>query len=70
MFYQKKYYLDDLTYNTTFVAFGRSLTYIRNNKGPSIDPCETPYVILSKVVHLFPFCGYQGSSQTILGCFL
>ena len=24
-----------------FVVLGKSLTYIRNNKGPSIDPCGT-----------------------------
>ena len=35
-----------------FEAFGRSLTCIRNNKGPKIEPCGTPYGILSKAVRL------------------
>ena len=31
---------------------GRSLTYIKNNKGPSMDPCGTPHLI-SKRVELY-----------------
>ena len=34
-----------------FDAFWRSLTSIRNNKGPSIESYGTPHAILLKVVH-------------------
>jgi len=30
-----------------FKVLGKSLMYKRNNKGPRIDPCGTPSVILS-----------------------
>ena len=29
-------------------ARGMSFTYMRNSKGPSMDPCVTPYVILER----------------------
>ena len=35
-----------------FEALQRSFTYIKNNKGPSIDPWETPQVIFAKFVFL------------------
>ena len=35
-----------------FDALQRSFTYIKNNKGPSIDPWETPQVIFAKFVFL------------------
>jgi len=28
------------------MALGKSLMYTRNNSGPKIDPCGTPYFIL------------------------
>ena len=27
-------------------AYGMSFTYMRNSKGPRIDPCGTPYIVL------------------------
>ena len=33
-----------------FKAFQRSFTYIKNNKGPNIDPCRTQDVIFTKFV--------------------
>ena len=35
-----------------FDALQRSFTYIKNYKGPSIDPWETPQVIFDKFVFL------------------
>ena len=37
----------------TDVAIGRSLMYIRNNNGPSTEPCGTP-VVIYLVVDLYP----------------
>lgn len=35
-----------------FDAFQRSLMYIRNNKDPSVEPCGTPHVTLSKAAYV------------------
>ena len=35
-----------------FEALQRSFTYIKNNKGPSIDPWGTPQVVFAKFVFL------------------
>ena len=35
-----------------FEALQRSFTYIKNNKGPSIDPWGTPQAIFAKFVFL------------------
>ena len=35
-----------------FEALQRSFTYIKNNKGPSIDPLGTPQVTFAKFVFL------------------
>ena len=35
------------------IALGRSFMYNRNNKGPNVDPCATPYDI-DFIVELVP----------------
>jgi hypothetical protein len=38
-----------------YMAFGKSLMYTRNNNGPRIEPCGTPYFVLVHFETVFEF---------------
>ena len=39
----------DLKYQMHYLHILRSFTYVKNNRGLSMDPCGTPQVISDKV---------------------
>ena len=51
LIYVKLWYNQHTLHVKNVLTLGKSLIYIRNNKGPRMEPCCTPVVIHSQIVH-------------------